>query len=54
MFARIAGLKRRLGITAWREFSEDMTQVTIMSTLSLFNLFSDQLFSVAGLNVNGK
>jgi len=21
------GLKRRLGITAWREFSEDMTQV---------------------------
>ena len=22
----ISGLKRRLGITAWREFSEDMTQ----------------------------
>lgn len=24
--AHAAGLKRRLGITAWREFSEDMTQ----------------------------
>ncbi len=24
--AHSAGLKRRLGITAWREFSEDMTQ----------------------------
>jgi len=25
-----AGLKRRLGITQWREFSEDMTQVMMM------------------------
>ena len=25
-FTSLSGLKRRLGITAWREFSEDMTQ----------------------------
>merc|ERR1711863_229065 len=36
-----AGLKRRLGITAWREFSEDMTQ-------GLKNLQDSQAYKKTG------
>ena len=32
------GLKRRLGITQWREFSEDMTQVVNILTLCFFTV----------------
>ena len=45
--AHAAGLKRRLGITAWREFSEDMTQglknlqVPIDMTVGLKDLQTD-------------
>ena len=35
-----SGLKRRLGITQWREFSEDMTQVVNILTLCVLRSFS--------------
>ena len=35
-----SGLKRRLGITQWREFSEDMTQVVNILTLCFLRSFS--------------
>ena len=36
-----AGLKRRLGITAWREFSEDMQQGAIetLESIALFYFY---------------
>ena len=39
--AHAQGLKRRLGITAWREFSEDMTQ-------GLKNLQDSQAYKKTG------
>ena len=39
--AHAQGLKRRLGITRWREFSEDMTQ-------GLKNLQDSQAYKQAG------
>jgi hypothetical protein len=39
------GLKRRLGITAWREFSEDMTQG--LKTIQVLNMYSILQMSAA-------